>query len=244
MDKGSSVREMFQRIARRYDLANTFMSCGLDVLWRKQAVASLALAPDARVLDLCCGTGGLTRELARHVPDGAVTGIDFSDNMLAVARSHRTPANVTYVQGDVLSLPFEDGSFDAAAMGFSLRNVADIGACLREISRILRPGGAFVNLEIGKPPNPVVRRAFYAYFYGALPLVGWVVGGDRAAYHYLPQSLVNFPDARALADLFKKNGFPLVRCVPLLGGMAYLHAGVTATSRATRAVPQLVVSNA
>lgn len=235
---------MFERIAGRYDLANTVMSGGLDVLWRKQAVSSLALALDARVLDLCCGTGALTREVSRRVPEGRVVGIDFSENMLAVARKHKTQANVTYEQGDVLALPFPDGSFEAAAMGFSLRNISDIGACLREIRRVLRPGGAFVNLEIGKPRNAVVRRAFFAYFYGVLPLIGGVVGKDKAAYRYLPQSLVNFPDARALAELFKNNGFPKVRCVPLLGGIANLHIGVAASASVVSDAPLLAASSA
>ncbi len=243
MDKGSTVRDMFQRIAGRYDLANTAMSAGLDVVWRKQAAAALALAPDARVLDVCCGTGALTREIARRVPDGSATGVDFSENMLAVGRKHRNPDNVNYVQGDALALPFPDACFDAAAMGFSLRNIPDISACLREIGRVLRRGGAFVNLEIGKPGNPVIRRFFYAYFYGVLPQVGALVGGDRAAYRYLPQSLINFPDARSLADLFRTSGFAQVRCIPLMGGIANLHIGITASAPALDA-PQLAVSSA
>lgn len=244
MDKGSTVRDMFERIAGRYDLANTAMSAGMDVLWRKQAVAALSLAPDARVLDVCCGTGALTREIARSVPEGSVTGVDFSENMLAVARKHRNPGNVSYERGDALALRYPDGSLDAAAMGFSLRNIPDIGACLREIGRVLRPGGAFVNLEIGKPRNPVIRRLFYAYFYGVLPQVGALVGGDRAAYRYLPQSLVNFPDARSLADLFKTSGFAHVRCIPLMGGIANLHIGITASASAALGAPQLAVSSA
>ena len=127
-------------------------------------------------------------------------------------------------------------------MGFSLRNIADIGACLREIRRVLRPGGRFVNLEIGKPQNALLRRAFFAYFYGVLPLIGGVVGGDRAAYRYLPQSLVNFPDARSLAELFKANGFPKVRCVPLMGGIAYLHIGVTAAPAVVAETPLLAAT--
>lgn len=227
MDKASAVREMFDTIAARYDFANTVMTGGIDALWRQQAASSLSLATDARVLDLCCGTGALTRELGRRVPHGRVTGIDFSPQMLAVARSRRSPANVSYEQADVLQLPFSAGSFDAAAMAFSLRNVTDIGECLREIARVLRPGGSFVNLEVGKPHNPVLRRAFFAYFYGIIPALGGLVGGDRAAYRYLPQSLINFPDAHALAGLFKDNGFPHTRCVPLMGGVANLHIGTT-----------------
>lgn len=227
MDKGSAVREMFGRIAGRYDLANTIMTGGVDVIWRKQAVNVLALPLDAHVIDLCCGTGSLTRELARRVPLGSVTGVDFSEPMLAIARQRGGPSNTTYQSADVLELPFESGTFDAAAMAFSLRNVTEIAACLREVARVLKPGRSFVNLEVGKPQNFLMRRAFFAYFYGVVPALGGLVGGDKAAYRYLPESLINFPDARALAGLFKNNGFPHTRCVRLLGGVANLHVGTT-----------------
>jgi demethylmenaquinone methyltransferase / 2-methoxy-6-polyprenyl-1,4-benzoquinol methylase len=237
MDKGSSVRDMFERIAGRYDIANTVMTGGVDALWRKQAVAALALPADAEVLDLCCGTGALTRELARHAPDGHVRGVDFAESMLDVARSRRSGGNITYERTDVLALPYPDATYDAAAMAFSMRNVTDIGACLRETARVLKPGGLFVNLEVGKPRNPILRRAFYLYFYGVIPFIGGIVGGDRAAYRYLPQSLIHFPDAGQLAALFKQNGFPHVCCTPLMGGVAYLHVGATQASRAVP-VPQ------
>jgi demethylmenaquinone methyltransferase / 2-methoxy-6-polyprenyl-1,4-benzoquinol methylase len=232
MDKGSAVRDMFERIAGRYDLANSVMTAGVDALWRKQAVAALALPPDAKVLDLCCGTGALTRELARHAPDGQVTGVDFAENMLSIARKRTGPSNISYERADVLGLPYPNGAFDVAAMAFSMRNVTDIAACLREVSRVLKPGGLFVNLEVGKPNNRLLRRAFYAYFYGVIPFLGGLVGGDRAAYRYLPESLINFPDAGALASLFKENGFAHVRCVQLWGGVAYLHLGGTESNRA------------
>lgn len=242
MDKGSSVREMFDKIAERYDLANTVMTGGIDGLWRKQAAGSLMLSTDARVLDLCCGTGALTRELARRTPHGHVTGVDFSPHMLAVARDHKGPPNITYQDADVLRLPFGSGIFDAATMAFSMRNVTDIAACLREVARVLKPGGSFVNLEVGKPENPLLRRAFFLYFYGLIPYVGGLVGGDRAAYRYLPQSLINFPDARALASLFKNNGFPHTRCVALIGGVAQLHIGTTEAVAAERSEPVYAAS--
>ncbi len=239
MDKGSAVRDMFDKIAGRYDLANTVMTGGIDALWRRQAVSSLTLAPDSRVLDLCCGTGALTRQLARRVGHGQVIGVDFSPHMLAIARSKSALVNISYEQADVLQLPFGSGTFDAATMAFSMRNVTDIGACLREVARVLKPGGSFVNLEVGKPVNPLLRRAFFLYFYGVIPTLGGLVGGDRAAYRYLPQSLINFPDARALATLFKDNAFPHTRCVSLLGGVANLHIGTTQTASIVPAEPAL-----
>ena len=235
MDKGSAVREMFDKIAGRYDIANTVMTGGIDALWRKQAAGSLMLPSDANVLDLCCGTGALTRELAHRVPHGHVTGVDFSPQMLMVARNHKGPSNITYQEADVLCLPFASGTFDAATMAFSMRNITDFAACLREIARVVKAGGSFVNLEVGKPRHPLLRQAFYAYFYGVIPFIGGMVGGDRAAYSYLPQSLINFPDARALATLFKNNGFPHTRCVALIGGVANLHMGTTAAHAVARA---------
>ena len=228
MDKGGVVRDMFGRIAGRYDLVNTVMTAGVDALWRRKAVACLHATASARLIDLCCGTGALTRDAAARVPGGSVVGIDFTPQMLDLARARTTATNVEYREGDVLALPFADASFDGATMGFSMRNVVDIGACLREVARVLKPGATFVNVEVSKPPNPIVRRAFYAYFYGAVPLIGRLVGGDAAAYRYLPQSLVNFPDAQGLAALFRANGFDDVGVVRLVGGVATLHIGAKA----------------
>jgi demethylmenaquinone methyltransferase/2-methoxy-6-polyprenyl-1,4-benzoquinol methylase len=225
IDKGSVVRDLFDRIAFRYDRANTAMTGGMDELWRRAAVNHLNVAEDAHVLDLCCGTGALSRAMARRVPEGLVDAVDFSPNMLAVARAHASPGNVVYHQTDVLALPFDAQTFDAAAMGFSMRNVVDIPACLREIARVLKPGASFINLEVSRPPNALWRRAFFFYFYNVLPIVGRIVGGDAAAYRYLPQSLVNFPDNDQLAALFSHNGFAHVRYVRLMGGVAAMHIG-------------------
>ena len=219
---------MFGRIARRYDLVNTVMTGGVDAAWRRRALDRLRVPPDATLLDLCCGTGALTRDMASKVPQGRVVGIDFTPQMLEIARSRTTKGHVRYVEGDVLSLPFPDASFDGAAMAFSMRNVVDIGACLREIARVLKPGAVFVNLEVGKPPNPLWRRAFYAYFYGLVPLIGRWIGGDAAAYRYLPESLVQFPDADALADLFAANGFDDAGYRRMMGGVATVHFGRSA----------------
>jgi demethylmenaquinone methyltransferase / 2-methoxy-6-polyprenyl-1,4-benzoquinol methylase len=225
MDKGGVVREMFGRIAGRYDLVNTIMTGGVDAVWRRRAVDNLDVAPDASLIDLCCGTGALTRDAAARVSRGRVIGVDFTPQMLEIARANTRETNVAYREGDVLDLPFDDGEFDGATMGFSMRNVVDVGACLREVARVLKPGATFVNLEVSKPPNPLWRRAFYLHFYGIVPLIGKIVGGDAAAYRYLPQSLVNFPDADRLAVLFAANGFEHVRYIRLMGGIATLHLG-------------------
>ena len=234
MDKGGVVREMFGRIAGRYDLVNTIMTGGVDALWRRRAVENLNVTPDASLIDLCCGTGGLTRVAAKLVRSGRVVGVDFARPMLEIARAHTHDAHVEYLEADVLALPFRSGEFDGATMGFSMRNVVDVGACLREAARVLKPGAVFVNLEVSKPPNPLWRRAFFSYFYGIVPIIGKIVGRDAAAYRYLPQSLINFPDADGLAVLFAANGFEHVRYIRLMGGIAALHLG----SKALVAVPQ------
>ena len=238
MDKGSVVREMFGRIAGRYDLVNTIMTGGIDAVWRRRAVEALNVQNDASLLDLCCGTGALTRDAAAKVPRGRVVGIDFTPQMLDVARSNTQSTNVEYLEGDALALPFDDAQFDGATMGFSMRNVVDVGACLREVARVLKPGAVFVNLEVSKPPNPLWRRAFYLYFYGIVPIIGRFVGGDGAAYRYLPQSLVNFPDADRLAVLFAANGFTHVRYDRLMGGIATLHIGAKSPVRQSIDVPK------
>jgi demethylmenaquinone methyltransferase/2-methoxy-6-polyprenyl-1,4-benzoquinol methylase len=231
MDKGGAVREMFGRIAGRYDLVNTVMTGGIDALWRRRAVEALGIGEHASVIDLCCGTGALTRDLAATAKNGDVVGIDFTPQMLEIARAGTDATNVSYLEADALRLPFPDETFDGATMGFSMRNVVDIGASLRETARVLKSGAVFVNLEVSKPPNALWRRGFYAYFFGLVPLIGRLVGGDAAAYRYLPESLRNFPDADALALLFAGNGFKHVRYVRLMGGVAALHIGEKAVRR-------------
>lgn len=215
---------MFGRIAARYDAANTVMTGGMDALWRARAARLVAAPRAGHVIDLCCGTGASTRALARYVPTGSVIGVDFSQPMLDVAQRRKLP-NITYQQADVLQLPFPDATFDGASMAFSMRNVVDIGACLREVARVLKPGARFVNLEVNKPAQPLLRRLFFIYFYGLIPAVGGLVGGDAQAYRYLPQSLINFPSVDSLAELFRVNGFTNVRTAALMGGVAALHTG-------------------
>ena len=227
--KAAYVRDMFATIAPRYDRANRVLTAGVDEAWRKRAVAELAAPQGGTVLDLCCGTGDLVFHLLRSDPALRVTGIDFTAPMLDGARTRARSADpqgrASFVEGDVTALPFADASFDGATMGLSLRNVTDIVGALREARRVLRPGTRFVNLDVTKPPNPIVRRLFGFYFYGIVPLIGGLVGGSRAAYRYLPNSLTNFPDADGLADRFRTAGFRDVRYVRLGFGAIALHVG-------------------
>jgi demethylmenaquinone methyltransferase/2-methoxy-6-polyprenyl-1,4-benzoquinol methylase len=226
--KGAFVRDMFGRIAPRYDLANRVLTAGMDERWRKKAIALLAPPRGGRVVDLCCGTGDLVFHLLRTDATLDVTGVDFCEPMLARARERAAALHgvtPTFVEGDAMQLPFDNDTFDGATMGFSLRNVVDVDAVLRETLRILRPGARFVNLDVSKAPNRVWKRFFNAYFYGIVPLVGGIVGGSREAYSYLPNSLTHHPNAAELRARFDRAGFAGAGFVALMGGSIAIHYG-------------------
>ena len=229
MDKALYVREMFAAIAPRYDATNRLLTAGADEAWRKRAVAELRPPAGGAILDLCCGTGDLAFHLTRTDPSLRVTGTDFCGPMLDGARRRAgredRSGTIAFVEADVMQLPFPDASFDGATMGFSMRNVVDIVATLREARRVLKPGARFVNLDVSKVPNPLVRRLFNIYFYGLVPLIGGAVGGSKSAYRYLPNSLTNYPDADELAERFRTAGFSDVRYIRLGMGAISCHVG-------------------
>lgn len=213
------VRAMFDRIAPVYDLMNRVMTAGLDRRWRRMT-ARAAVRPGDRVLDACCGTGDLA--LACERAGGRVVGLDFSPAMLARAR--RKSSSVEWVEGDLLALPFPAGAFDVATVGFGIRNVADLEQALRELRRVLAPGGRLAILEITPPRGPLAP--FYRLWLQRLvPLLGALARGG-GAYTYLPASVRRFPDAPALAGLIEAAGFADVRWRTLAGGIVSLHTGV------------------
>jgi demethylmenaquinone methyltransferase/2-methoxy-6-polyprenyl-1,4-benzoquinol methylase len=210
------VRSMFDRIAPVYDAMNTLMTCGLDRRWRALA-ASAAVRPGDRVLDACCGTGELA--LADLAAGGRVTALDFSERMLARAR--RKSDAVEWVRGDALALPFPDGSFDAATVGFGVRNLAELERGLRELRRVLPPGGRLAVLEIARPRG--LLAPFYRLWFDALvPLLGRLLPGG-SAYAYLPASVRRFPAPETLAQLLREAGFAPVSYRLLAGGIVALH---------------------
>ena len=227
-DKGAYVREMFARIAPRYDRANRVLTAGLDERWRRRAIALLAPPPGGCILDVCCGTGDVVFHLLRTDPSLEVTGVDFCAPMLDCARARalrEARGKAEFIEGDAMSLPFADDTFDGGTMGFSLRNVVDVDAVFSEVLRVIKPGSRFVNLDVSKAPNRLWKRAFDLYFYGIVPLVGGIVGGSKQAYTYLPNSLTHHPNAIELRDRFARAGFANAGYVPLMGGAIALHYG-------------------
>jgi demethylmenaquinone methyltransferase / 2-methoxy-6-polyprenyl-1,4-benzoquinol methylase len=216
------VRTMFDRIAPVYDAMNRIMTLGLDLRWRRLTAESAVFRGD-RVLDAACGTGDLALADLR-AGAARVTGLDFSENMLARAR--RKSSVVDWVQGDLLALPFADDTFDAATVGFGVRNVADLPLALRELQRVLRPGGRLGILEITQPRG-VLRPFFSLWFDRIVPLVGRALPGGEA-YSYLPASVKRFPDTESLAALLRESGFREVRYRLLAGSIVALHTGVAA----------------
>ncbi|HCA56847.1 MAG TPA: bifunctional demethylmenaquinone methyltransferase/2-methoxy-6-polyprenyl-1,4-benzoquinol methylase UbiE [Blastocatellia bacterium] len=217
---------MFSGIARRYDLLNHVLSGNTDKRWRRKVRALLedVLADEnAVVLDVACGTGDLSIELKTNAK-ARVIGSDFCHPMLAVAREKTE--RIPWIEGDALSMPFGDESFNAVTIAFGLRNLANFRDGLVELRRILKPGGRLVVLEFSSPVVPGFRQAFNFYFTRVLPRIGGMVSGDRGAYEYLPDSVSKFPDQKALAALMRECGFDDVEYRNLTGGIAAIHTGL------------------
>jgi demethylmenaquinone methyltransferase / 2-methoxy-6-polyprenyl-1,4-benzoquinol methylase len=217
------VRAMFDRIARVYDLMNSLMTAGLHHRWRERAADLAAVGPGDSALDVACGTGDLAIELARRVgPSGRVVGSDFSESMLERARA-KSPA-VTWEWGNALDLPYADGEFDAATVGFGARNFSDLDRGLAELARVVRPGGRVVILEITTPQRPPLSTFFSIWFDRIVPALGRFAG-DPDAYAYLPSSVKRFPAPEALAEKLAAAGLTDVRWILTAGGIIALHVG-------------------
>jgi demethylmenaquinone methyltransferase / 2-methoxy-6-polyprenyl-1,4-benzoquinol methylase len=221
------VREMFGRIARRYDLLNHLLSGNVDKRWRRivaiKVREKLLANPKARVLDVACGTGDLSLSLF-EITGAGVVGTDFCRPMLAIAAG-KTNGRIRLIEGDALDLPFRDGTFDAATIAFGLRNLSNVESGLAELSRVLKPGGWVAVLEFSRPANAILRPMFNLYFRKLLPMMGGLISGSLSAYTYLPASVQKFPDQSQLSLLMEQAGFDQVGYENLTGGIAALHMG-------------------
>lgn len=234
--KNREIRANFDAIAGRYDLTNRVISCGVDLHWRKVAVKTLSDLPrGGRVLDLACGTCDLSLELLRRRPDARVTGADLSREMLVLAKPKISARAFPLVHAPAEALPFADGAFDAAMIGFGIRNVPDFRAGLRELRRVLRPGGRLVVLEFSTPPSRLLWRAYNYYFFHVLPRIGGLLTGRERAYRYLTHSVAEFPAAAPFGAAMEEAGFERVTWRSMTGGIVCVHTGLAgAAGAATR----------
>lgn len=223
------VQAMFARIAPRYDTANDILSFGLHRLWRRRVVQMTQARPGQSVLDCATGTGDLAIAFKAAVgPAGHVIGTDFCAPMLAPApaKARRAHLDVTFEAADVLNLPYADNSFDIASIAFGVRNVDSPARCLREMARVVRPGGRVVVLEFGQPTG-LFRLPYTLYSRFVMPTLGGLLSGDRTAYEYLPRTAAAFPSREHFVALMDSIGlFSSSRFVPFTFGIAYLYLGV------------------
>ena len=219
---------MFDRVAGRYDALNSVMTTGLHHGWRQRAATRTGLGPGDAALDLCCGTGDFALELADQVsPGGHVVGCDFSEPMLDLAREKALEQRVEGVRfewADALQLPYDGERFDAVTVGFGVRNLADLDRGLREMARVLKPGGRAVILEITQPTRPPLSLFYSLWFDRLVPLLG-AFSSEPEAYSYLPESVRSFPSPRGLAEKMDAAGFGQIGYTVLAGGIIAIHSG-------------------
>jgi demethylmenaquinone methyltransferase/2-methoxy-6-polyprenyl-1,4-benzoquinol methylase len=225
--KEERVHDVFEKISDNYDTMNSVISFQLHKRWRKDVMKKMAVKKGSKILDVCCGTGDWTIALAEvTTTKGHVTGIDFSRNMLNVAEQKiNNYPQIELIEGNAMSLPFEDGSFDYVTIGFGLRNVPDYRKVLSEMHRVLKPGGMIVCLETSQPEMPVYRQLFKFYFSYIMPLFGKLFAKSYEEYSWLQESANGFPGMKELARMFEETNFVNVNYKSYSGGAAAAHFG-------------------
>ncbi|MCA0172087.1 demethylmenaquinone methyltransferase [Bacillus sp. RAR_GA_16] len=227
--KEERVHDVFQTISKRYDVMNSVISFQRHKAWRKDTMRLMDVQKGASALDVCCGTADWTIAMADAVGEsGTAIGLDFSENMLEVGQvkvNEKKKDNVTLIHGNAMNLPFEDNSFDYVTIGFGLRNVPDYNQVIKEMYRVVKPGGQVVCLETSQPTIPVFKQVYYGYFKHVMPVLGKVFAKSYDEYSWLQESASTFPGREELKQLFFKNGFSRVDTKPYSGGVAAMHRG-------------------
>ncbi|MEW6211503.1 MAG: ubiquinone/menaquinone biosynthesis methyltransferase [Acidobacteriota bacterium] len=226
--KQTYVNRMFETIAPRYDFITVFLSYGMDRGWKRRLVDMAKLRGDEATLDLACGTGDITFALGEKLPAGQAVGLDITHRMLVIAerkRSHRNAANVAFHRADIMSMPFEDESFDCVTCGYALRNVPDVAVALEEIKRILKPGGRFLSLDFAHPGNKIYRWLYLRYLVAVGSTLGLVLHGDPDTYRYIPESLKLYPGQHGVRALMGEAGFIDTGVVEFGGGIMAINYG-------------------
>jgi demethylmenaquinone methyltransferase/2-methoxy-6-polyprenyl-1,4-benzoquinol methylase len=219
---------MFNDVSRRYDFLNHFLSGGIDRRWRKRALEILQLRAGESFLDVACGTGDLSIEAARKAPS-RIVGVDFAEKMLRIFVEKKKKLdideNIDTIQADAERLPFADETFDVAAVAFGVRNFGNLKAGLSELYRVIRKEGRVVVLEFSKPRGLGIRQVYLLYFTRFLPVIGRLISGDRGAYSYLPNSVMDFPDGGSFENILREANFHDVRMTAFTFGIATAYFG-------------------
>jgi demethylmenaquinone methyltransferase / 2-methoxy-6-polyprenyl-1,4-benzoquinol methylase len=229
--RAEKVGELFSAIARRYDLLNDVQSFGLHRFWKRRVAELTQIKDGDRALDLCCGTGDISFALAQR--GAAVTGLDFSPQMLEAAKTRRQKisnapfavSNLEFIRGDAQQIPFSENSFDAVTVGYGLRNLTSWEKGLEEMIRVAKPGARLVVLDFGKPPNAFWRKIYFTHLRCSVPLMGWLFCGNAQAYAYILESLKHFPAQLAVAEKMRASNLKNVRVIHLLGGAMAINYG-------------------
>ena len=229
MAKKEGIRKMFDNIAKDYDKLNHVLSLNIDKVWRKKAVCELTdEARPLKVLDVACGTGDFTIEIAKKVAPGSrITGVDISEGMIAVGweKLSKLGIDAVFEVADCEALPYDDKTFDRISVGFGVRNFEHLELGLREMYRVLTPGGKLVILELSVPSNAFIRWCYKLYFLNILPFIGGLVSGNRGAYEYLPASVLRFPAPDKFMEMMKSAGFDIVEHTSLTFGICRMYVG-------------------
>ena len=224
-----SVNTIFSSIADRYDRMNMLLSFNIDKLWRKKAIGLCDIKKGYKILDLCCGTGEMIKEMYRQEDDISVTGLDCNDEMLKIAsqKLNALPKknHLELIIGDVLNIPYQNSTFDVVTIAFGLRNIPDFYKALAEMYRVLKPGGRLICLELSKPTIPVFKNIYNVYFNHVLPVVGYIGTGDKKAYTYLKNTVNHFMKKPQLQSSFEKSGFCETGFISISAGIAAIHYG-------------------